>query len=136
MPAYQAATPTVPLWATMANHLPAFIGPLLGAHAALALVKLNAKLAYVNYLFYDPLGASTYLAIRVAKSLPTPDLLIPLPQLRWLALACFALGTTAGICEAWRRWAWREPDGVAAGYGISFALVSVLLGATLVHWLF
>ncbi|MDF1555297.1 MAG: hypothetical protein P1P84_19660 [Deferrisomatales bacterium] len=58
------------VWVTLAGHLPAFVGPLLGAHAALALVKMNAKLAYVGYLFYDPFGASTYLAIRVAKTLP------------------------------------------------------------------
>lgn len=116
--------------------LPAFVGLALGAHAALALVKLNAKASYVPYLFYDPTGAATYLAIHVSGLLPVPDLLVPLPGLRWLALGCLTMGVVAGVREipgAWRRAGpgpsrWLHAMGVAGG--------GALLGAALVHWLF
>jgi hypothetical protein len=116
--------------------LPAFVGPVLGAHAALALVKLNAKAAYLPYLAYDPAGASTYLAIRVAAILPQPDLILPLGLLRWLAVVCLGLGVVGGVRAAWSHWP--RPLGMARStlYGLSFVLATGLLGAALVHWLF
>ena len=76
------------------------IGPVLGAHAALALIKLNAKGGYLPYLFYDPSGASTYLAIHASGQLPLPDLLLPLAVLRWVVLGVFAVGVAAGMWRA------------------------------------
>ena len=111
------------------------IGPLLGAHAALALVKLNAKGGYLPYLFYDPQGASTYLAIQVARVLPQPDLLVPLPVLRWVVLAVFTAGLAAGVRQALKCWR-GTPVMPVALYATSFLAISGLLGAALVHWLF
>jgi len=108
----------------------------LGAHAALALVKLNAKAAYLPYLFYDPTGASTYLAIHASRLLPVPDLLLPLALLRWLALGCLALGVLGGVREFGRSRGTPGGGVALALYAGSFAAVAGLLGATLVHWLF
>jgi len=114
-----------------------FVGPVLGGHAALALVKLNAKAAYLPLLRYDVTGSSTYLAVNVAKSLPRPDLLLPLATLKWAALACLLLGTAAGLREATRLWQKRrgrdaEPFLLLLGFGAYTAWI----GALLVHWLF
>lgn len=111
------------------------VGVLLGAHAALALVKLNAKAGYLPYLFYDPQGGSTYLAIHVARVLPQPDLLVPLAVLRWAAVAVFAVGLAAGIRQALRSWR-SSPPPVAVPYAMAFGATATLLGAALVHWLF
>ncbi|TLN23787.1 4Fe-4S binding protein, partial [bacterium] len=37
-----------------------FAGVVFGGHTALALVKLNAKAPYAQYLVYDPFGAASY----------------------------------------------------------------------------
>ncbi len=111
------------------------IGPLLGAHAALALVKLNAKGGYLPYLFYDPQGASTYLAVHVARVLPQPDLLVHLPVLRWVAVVTFAVGLAAGVHQALKSWK-GDPAMSMVLYAASFVAVSGLLGGALVHWLF
>jgi ferredoxin len=129
-----ARAPTGGFWNAALVYLPAFVGPVLGAHAAVALVKINAKAAYLPYLGYDPNGAGTYLAIHVAKSLALPDLLVPLSVLRWAALLCLGLGVLGGLREAIRRW----PRGRLATvlYALSLATVGGLYGAALVHWLF
>jgi hypothetical protein len=112
------------------------VGPVLGAHGALALVKLNAKAGYVPYLFYDPRGASTYLAIHVAQTLPVPDLLLPLGVLRWAALVVLGLGVLGGTREALKGWR-RLPGGAErAAPVLAFVALSALFGAALVHWLF
>ncbi|MBI5444331.1 MAG: 4Fe-4S binding protein [Deltaproteobacteria bacterium] len=122
--------------ATVRRCLPAFVGPVLGAHAVLALVKLNAKLAYVPYLAYDPSGVSTYLAIHVARALPVPDLLVPLGWLRWSALGCLVLGVVAGVRTARQTWRCSAEPVAFALYALSFAALSTLLSAATVHWLF
>ena len=116
--------------------LPAFVGLVLGAHAALAVVKLNAKAAYVPYLFYDPTGAATYLAIHVSRLLPVPDLLVPLPVLRWLALGCLALGTAAAAREVARARRRAAPGPSLWLHALGVAGVGALLAGALVHWLF
>jgi polyferredoxin len=122
-----------------------FAGLVLGGHAALALVKLNAKVSYLPYLFYDPLGASTYQAIHIAGTLEMPELLIPLEVVKYLAFALLALGTFFGIREI--RWAWlgdaTKNDGESKINGaalilalLGFTALLALYGATLYHWLF
>jgi ferredoxin len=135
-PAAQRGTrePRAGLGSVARPFLAAFVGVTLGAHAAVALVKLNAKAAYLPYLLYDPTGAATYLAIYVSGVLPVPDLLVPLPVLRWLASGCLAVGVVGGVRELAR--AWRDGKEGRSAYAVSFAAVSALLGAALVHWLF
>lgn len=135
-PPPRRGVPGTPGAAWRGELLPAFVGLVLGAHAALALVKLNAKASYIPYLFYDPTGAATYLAIHVSRLLPVPDLLVPLFILRWLALGCLALGVAAALREfagARRRGA---PGASRWLHALGVAGVGALLGGALVHWLF
>ncbi len=130
-----------------------FAGLVLGGHAALALVKLNAKAAYLPYLFYDPLGASTYQAIHIAETLKLPDLVIPLAVVKYLAFALLAFGTFLGLKET--GWAWfgkntgrntcktteKESADKLGTIALMLALLGfaallALYGATLYHWLF
>ncbi|GAB4252512.1 4Fe-4S binding protein [Deferrisoma sp.] len=115
--------------------LPAFVGPVLGGHLALALVKLNAKAAYLPYLVYDPWGAETYLAIHASGLLPKPDLLLPLAALRWVALGVLAAGILRSARVLW--WRVRDPATrpAAAWYLPSWLVVSGGLAAALWHWL-
>lgn len=113
-----------------------FAGPVLGAHLALALVKLNAKAAYLPYLFYDPFGATTYMAVHVTRMLPLPPMVMAMGAIKILAPALLALGIVFGILEGVRHWG--KPLGgfprLLAMAG--FAALSALYGATLIHWLY
>jgi hypothetical protein len=122
-------------WALAGRISAPLAGPVLGAHMALALVKFNAKAAYVPYLFYDPLGASTYLAINTAGTLPQPGLVIPLAVLGPIALALLFFGIFMGMLDARRTW--RAPLGSAtrALAAVMFVALSSLYGALLYHWL-
>ncbi len=117
-------------------------GVVLGAHAAVALVKLNAKAAYVPYLFYDPFGNSTWAAIHVAGTLPLPGMVVALGVLRYLVLALFAVGVLFGVRDALRFWRLRPGEGIAlsnttrAAATLCFAALAVLYGAALYHWMF
>ncbi len=124
-----------PVWPGALRILPAFVGPVLGGHAALALVKINAKAAYLPYLLYDPLGTETYLAVHVSGLLPKPDMVVPLAALRWLALGVFALGCAAGA----RRWREVFCDPGTRRLSLFYAPAWLVLGAgmaaALAHWL-
>ena len=121
-------------WAA-ARYAAPFAGPVLGAHMAVALVKLNAKAAYVPYLFYDPFGATTYMAIHVTGALGLPPMLLAMCVLRIAAPALLALGIFLGMWDAARLW--KKPLGAVprAGAWLCFGALSTLYGATLVHWL-
>ncbi len=115
--------------------LPSLVGPVLGAHAALALVKLNAKAGYLPYIFYDPLGAETYLAIHVGRILPLPDLLIPARILRWLALGAFAAGAVWGLKELGGTARNIRRFRLALLYAVSWGALVAGFGSVLWHWL-
>ena len=73
--------------------------------------------------------------LTLARTLPLPDLVIPLATLRWLALFLFAAGSGMGVWVARRTWP-RGGQRFAWPYGLSLGALSALLGAALVHWLF
>ncbi|PLX43953.1 MAG: hypothetical protein C0609_06710 [Deltaproteobacteria bacterium] len=124
------------LWAVTRRAAVPFIGPLLGGHMALALVKINAKALYLAYLPYDPTGAETYLAIHVADTLPLPDMVLPLSLLRWLALLVLGCGVVAGLFEMKRSWK-PLPGNISRFFGVaSYFSLSIVFAALLHHWLF
>lgn len=112
-----------------------FAGPLLGAHLAVALVKLNAKAAYTALLFYDPFGGSTYMAVHVTGMLALPGMLMPMAVLRVLAPALLGLGVVYGFLDARRLW--RAPlSTTARGLAVmGLVALSALYGSLLIHWL-
>lgn len=122
------------LWAAARIAAP-FAGPVLGGHMGVALVKLNAKAAYAPYLFYDPTGVTTYMAIYVTKALALPPMVLAMPWVRGLSWALMAVGISLGVWDAARLW--RSPLGAAARWFAWLALtgLSALYASLLVHWL-
>lgn len=123
-------------WASAAVFAAPFAGPVLGAHMAVALVKLNAKIAYLPYLFYDPTGVTTYMAIHVSKTLPLPPMALAMAVVKVLAPALMAAGAAFGARDA--ALLWKRPlspwSRLYAWAG--FALLTALYSSTLVHWLY
>lgn len=124
-----------PVWPGALRILPAFVGPVLGGHAALALVKLNAKAAYLPYLLYDPLGTETYLAVHVSGLLPRPDMVVPLAALRWLALGAFALGCVGGARRWWEGFLTPDTRRLSLLYAPAWIGLGTGMAAALAHWL-
>lgn len=112
-----------------------FAGPVLGGHMGVALVKLNAKVAYAPYLFYDPTGVTTYMAIYVTKALDLPPMALAMGWVRGLAWTLMAVGIGFGAWDAARLW--KAPLGALARVVAWLALValSALYASLLVHWL-
>jgi hypothetical protein len=117
-----------------------FVGLVLGGHMALALVKLNAKIAYFPYLFLDPFGKDSYLAMHVAKSLHVPDMLLPLGVIGPLGLMLLGGGVYIGLWQLVGVWRLSKEDGFSgAGAKVfttfSFSLLALYYFALLYHWL-
>lgn len=112
-----------------------FAGPVLGGHMGVALVKLNAKAAYAPYLFYDPTGVTTYMAIYVTKALALPPMVLAMPWVRGLSWTLMAAGIGFGFWDAARLW--RAPlSGFARGFAwLALTGLSALYASLLVHWL-
>ena len=111
---------------------------MLAAHAVLALVKLNAKAAYLPYAFGDPSGVKSYLAMNVMQTVTPPGVLIPLDVVKWV----IALALTGGLLISYRV-AFRtsahtagvdRPFFVASFVGTT--LLFSLYMATVIVWLF
>lgn len=122
------------LWAAGRIAAP-FVGLALGGHMAIALVKLNAKAAYAPYLFYDPTGATTYLAVYVTKALALPPMVLAMPVVRGMAWFVMALGIGFGAWDAARLWRAPLGKGARVASAILFVALAALYSALLVHWL-
>lgn len=128
--------------------LPGLIGrlalPLLpvmfAAHLGLALVKLNAKLAYLPLVVQDPSGVKSFLAISVMQTVPAPGVLLDLDLLKWLIVALLAAGFSVSSLAAHTL----ARSGRSIGIDRPLLCASVcnllilvaLYGATVYEWLF
>lgn len=127
-------------WASLGMLALPCIPLVLTAHLVLALVKVNAKAAFLPYVLRDPTGVQSYLAMNVMQLVPQPGLLIPLDILKWLILLLLLSGFGVSLLAA-KRVAGRL-EGVfsirvylgAAGLGVG--LVGSLYVATVIRWLF
>jgi len=115
-----------------------FIPLVLAAHAVLALVKLNAKAAYLPYAFGDPSGVKSYLAMNVMQTVTPPGVLIPLDVVKWV----IALALTGGLLISYRV-AFRTSAHTAgvdrpffAASFVGTTLLFSLYMATVIVWLF
>lgn len=127
-------------WIDLGQLLLPFIPLLLTAHLLLALVKLNAKGAYLPLVLQDPSGVQSYLAIEVMQTIAQPGGLISLELLKWLALAVLLLGYAVSLLAAQRvsRKAFAGKSArhffLASFVGLSFTAGLYL--DTLIQWLF
>lgn len=115
---------------------------LLAAHLALALVKLNAKLAFLPLILQDPTGVKSFLALNVMQTMAPPGVLVSLDVLKWLVLVLLALGLLLSILAA--------RTVATAGVGgrpgmdrpyflavlVTLTLLSGFYGSTVLEWLF
>ena len=86
----------------LATYCFAFIPLLAGAYAAFSVIKLNEKLGYLPLVLADPAGIRTYLAINQVQILVAPESLLPLPWVRWAALAADLAGAVASVWSVGR----------------------------------
>ena len=125
-------------WATLGRLALPFIPLILAAHAVLALVKINAKAAYLPFALGDSSGVKSYLAMNVMQTVSNPGVLMPLDMLKWL----IALVLIAGLlfsCRVGYRLAVEQGDNVRSFMVASFAGVTLVFGlymATVIEWLF
>ncbi len=110
---------------------------LLGAHLILAVVKLNAKLAYLPLALTDLSGVKSYLAVHLLGTLAQPGILLSLDLLKWLVLALLVVSFLVALLCA-RRIARSRSGGrfYFAGMLVNLSLLAGLYLDTVIRWLF
>ncbi|KIH77885.1 4Fe-4S binding domain-containing protein [Geoalkalibacter ferrihydriticus] len=133
--------PTGPGFWNRLGHLALPLVPLLlTVHLILAVVKINAKGAFLPLALRDPSGVKSYLAMNTMHTVPTPGLFISLDVLKWLVAVLLALGAAVSVlsirpCLAALPAALSR-RGFAAGVLTTLALLAGLYGTTILRWLF
>lgn len=135
------APPEAPGFWQRLGHLALPLVPLLlCVHVILALVKINAKGAFLPFALRDPSGVKSYLAMSVMHTVPAPGLFLSLDALKWLVLGLLVLGLAAGARSI--RPCLADLPAAASRRGFvlavltSLVLLGGLYGATLIRWLF
>lgn len=127
-------------WASLGLLALPCIPLVLTAHLLLALVKVNAKAAFLPYVLQDPTGVTSYLAMNVMQLVGQPGLLVPLEILKWLILLLMVSGLGFSLLAAGRvagRLAGIYPTRVYfLAAGLVVGLVGSLYVATVIRWLF
>jgi hypothetical protein len=127
-------------WASLGLLALPCIPLVLSAHLLLALVKVNAKAAFLPFVLQDPTGVQSYLAMNVMHLVPQPGLLVPLEILKWLILLLMLTGIGVSLLAV-KRVAVRLEGFfstrvyLAAG-GLVVGLIGSLYVATVIRWLF
>lgn len=127
-------------WPTLGALALPFIPLVLAAHLILALVKLNAKAAYLPFVLRDPSGVKSYLAMNVMHTVGAPGVLVPLDLLKWLVLALLMGGWLLAMAGARRAAAGLakhySPRSYLIASAVGLTLTAGLYGATIIRWLF
>lgn len=131
-------SPLPTFWSIVGRLALSAIPMILAAHVVLAVVKLNAKGAYLPFVLQDPAGVQSYLAMNVMNTVNQPGVLIPLDILKWLVLALLLLGYGLAIIAA-RRVATVQGKidrGYLAGAITVVTILAAIYGSTVIRWLF
>ena len=128
--------PQTGFWGAAGQLALPMIPSIMTAHAVLAIVKINAKAAYLPFALADTSGVKSFLAINVMQTVNAPGVLVPLDVLKWMVLLLLIAGVIMSILVA-RQVALRQGR---PGFLLA-ALVSVLIPAgcyfsTVIEWLF
>lgn len=115
---------------------------VLAAHLALAVVKLNAKFAYLPLALQDPSGVKSFLAINVMQTLSPPGVIVSLDILKWVIVVLLIAGLSLSGFAAWTvaktenkgQQTIDRPFFVAAL--VTLVVLSGFYGSTVVEWLF
>lgn len=125
-------TGTVP--GLMAAFAPSLVPLLLAGHMVLALVKINAKAAYLPLALWDPAGIRTYLAIEEIGTLARPGLLVPVSWVRWAAAVLVAAGVVVSSVSLVR--IGRRQGRPFTAFFVPLAALSLVVAGGLYKWLF
>jgi hypothetical protein len=131
-------SPPPAFWSIVGRLALAAIPMILAAHVVLAVVKLNAKGAYLPFVLQDPSGVQSYLAMNVMHTVNQPGVLIPLDLLKWLVLALLLFGYGLAIIAARRvaRVQGKIDHGYLAGAITMVTILAAIYGSTVIRWLF
>lgn len=127
-------------WTGLGQLLLPFIPLLLTAQLIMALIKLNAKGAYLPLVIQDPSGVQSFLAMQVTQTIAQPSGLMTLDLLKWVALAVLLLGYLICLFSA-RQISRKLFSGISGRYYFIASFVGLSLTAglyldTLIEWLF
>ncbi|MDZ4183622.1 MAG: 4Fe-4S binding protein [Desulfuromonadales bacterium] len=131
-------SPPPTFWSIIGRLALSAIPMILAAHVVLAVVKLNAKGAYLPFVLQDPAGVQSYLAMNVMNTVNQPGVLIPLDILKWLVLALLLLGYGLAIIAARRvaRSQGKIDRSYLAGAITVVTILAAIYGSTVIRWLF
>jgi polyferredoxin len=115
---------------------------VLAAHLALAVVKLNAKFAYLPLALQDPSGVKSFLAINVMQTLSPPGVIVSLDILKWVIVVLLVAGLSLSGFAAWTvaktenkgQQTIDRPFFIAAL--VTLFVLSGFYGSTVIEWLF
>ncbi|GEM_PF-1190114 len=115
---------------------------VLTAHLILAVVKLNAKFAYLPLALQDPSGVKSYLAINVMQTLSPPGVIVSLDILKWAIVVLLVVGFFLSAFAAWTV-AKTENKGQQTidrpffvAVLVTLVILSGFYGSTVIEWLF
>ena len=126
-------------WGLASRMIQAMLPVVLMAHLALAVVKLNAKLAYLPLVIQDPSGVKSFLAITVMQTIPAPGVILSLDVIKWMT-AGFLLAGVVSACWVARRLSHQLLGNAKQTFFVAvlvnILVLSALYGATVFEWLF
>jgi hypothetical protein len=115
---------------------------VLAAHLALAVVKLNAKFAYLPLALQDPSGVKSFLAINVMQTLSPPGVIVSLDILKWVIVVLLIAGLLLSGFAAWTvaKTENKEQQTIDRPFFVAALVTLVVLsgfyGSTVIEWLF
>jgi hypothetical protein len=115
---------------------------VLSAHLALAVVKLNAKLGFLPFVFQDPSGVKSFLAMNVMQTVSAPGALITLDLLKWLVASllvigfCLSLWAASLLSKKHTKVSKTFDKPFFAASVTTLLVLSSLYGTTVFQWLF
>ena len=123
-------------WSSVGQLALPMIPALLTAHAVLAIVKINAKAAYLPFALVDPSGVKSFLAMNVMQTVATPGAVISLDILKWVVLLLLIVGLLLSFLVA-RKVAVRQGrPGFLPAAIVSVLIPTVFYFSTVIEWLF
>lgn len=125
-------------WSVLGRLALPVIPMLLAAHAVLALVKINAKAAYLPLALGDPSGVKSFLALNVMQTMTPPGVLVSLDILKWLIVLVLVAGLTLSVLVGYKSsgQSGKRDRSFLAGATVSALFLFGIYTAVVVEWLF
>jgi polyferredoxin len=123
-------------WSSIGQLALPMIPALLTAHVVLAIVKINAKAAYLPFAFADSTGVKSFLAMNVMQTVSAPGVILPLDILKWVVLLLLIAGLIMSLLVARRVAVNQKRPGFLPAALISVLIPTACYFSTVIEWLF